>query len=172
MKRKAIAKVHESKCVTPDTLGLHVLVPLRSVSNSRQPWGGARPPSIYTPELRTRGLTAQVTPLVRPGARSVMMAYLLGTSFVPALGWQGPGGGCCLAVDNRASFKWNSPEQPSVSYSSSAWSSEQGGMRVVVVGPCEGGDRRDFVKEVTLLPQGLFHQSSLISICSSPNGIF
>ena len=37
MKRKAFAKVHESKCVTPDTLGLHVLLPFQNVSNSWQP---------------------------------------------------------------------------------------------------------------------------------------
>lgn len=37
MKRKAFAKVHEAKCVTPDTLGLHVLLLFQNVSNSPQP---------------------------------------------------------------------------------------------------------------------------------------
>lgn len=38
MKSKAFAKVHESKRVTPDTLGLRVLLPFRKASNSQQPW--------------------------------------------------------------------------------------------------------------------------------------
>lgn len=38
MKRKAFAKVHESKRVTPDTLGLHVRLPFWNVSSSLQPW--------------------------------------------------------------------------------------------------------------------------------------
>lgn len=38
MKRKAFAKVHESKCVTPDTLGFHVLFAfLEECFSSQQP---------------------------------------------------------------------------------------------------------------------------------------
>lgn len=47
-------------------------------------------------------------------------------------------------MGTHAWFKWNSPEQPNVSYSPSAWGCEQGGRRVVAVrrqvGPLEGGD--------------------------------